>query len=109
MRAQRARRVIIEAYRALFREVDLLLTPVTTGVATKIDGPAEAPVRAGGDRLGALTRFTSPGNLIGNPAIAVPTGFTPEGLPNGVQLVARPFAEPLLLQIAHALEQTMRG
>ena len=109
VRAQRARRIIIDAYRALFREVDLLLTPVTTSVATKIDGPAEAPVHAGGDRLGALTRFTSPFDLIGNPAIALPTGFTPEGLPNGVQLVARPFAEPLLLQVAHALEQALRG
>ena len=107
VRAQRARRAIIGAYRALFREVDLLLAPVTTSVATRIDEPIGAPVRAGGERLGAQTRFTCPFNLAGNPAIAVPTGFTGSGLPNGVQLVARPFAEPLLLQVAQALEQAV--
>lgn len=109
VRAQRARRIIIAAYRALFQEVDLLLTPVIPSVASRIDEPVGAPVRAGGDRLGALTRFTCPFNLIGNPAIAVPTGLTDAGLPNGVQLVARPFAEPLLLQVAQALEEGLQA
>jgi amidase len=42
--------------------------------------------------------------VTGCPAISVPAGFTPEGLPVGLQLVARPGADLLLLQIAHALD-----
>jgi len=39
------------------------------------------------------------------PAISVPVGFTRTGLPVGLQLVARPFAERALLEAAHALER----
>jgi aspartyl-tRNA(Asn)/glutamyl-tRNA(Gln) amidotransferase subunit A len=102
---QRARRVIAEAYRALFREVDLLLLPTGPTVANRIDAPPVAPVREGGDRMGSLIRFTGPFDLVGYPALAVPTDFTAEGLPVGVQLAARPFAEPLLFQVAYALER----
>ncbi|MEZ5250515.1 MAG: amidase family protein [Ilumatobacteraceae bacterium] len=42
--------------------------------------------------------------VTGCPAISVPGGFTPEGLPVGVQLVAAPGRELLLLQVAHALD-----
>lgn len=105
LRALRARRIITDAYEALFREVDLLLMPAGPTVASRLDAPAEAPVRDGGDRMGALIRFSGPFNLTGYPAIAVPTGFTAAGLPLGVQLAGRPFAEPTLLQAAHALEQ----
>jgi amidase len=42
--------------------------------------------------------------MTGCPAISVPAGFTPAGLPVGLQLVARPGAELLLLQVAHALD-----
>ena len=38
------------------------------------------------------------------PAVSVPVGFTAAGLPVGLQLVARPFAELALLELAHALE-----
>ncbi|MDQ3827387.1 MAG: amidase family protein [Actinomycetota bacterium] len=52
-----------------------------------------------------LCRFSGPFNVIGAPAISVPCGFDDAGLPVGVQLVARPFAEPLLYQAAAALQQ----
>jgi len=42
--------------------------------------------------------------ITGCPAISVPAGFTPEGLPVGLQLVAPPGAELLLPQVAHALD-----
>ena len=41
----------------------------------------------------------------GNPAASVPGGFTPEGLPVGVQIVGRDKADFSVLQIAHAFEQ----
>jgi amidase len=46
-----------------------------------------------------------PFNTSGQPALAIPTGFTPTGLPVGVQLVGRPAAEAQLLALAHQLEQ----
>ena len=42
--------------------------------------------------------------VTGCPAISVPAGFTPDGLPVGLQLVAPPGQELLLLQVAHALD-----
>jgi amidase len=44
-------------------------------------------------------------SIVGNPAISVPCGFTPEGLPVGVQIVARHQDDYGLLQIAHAFER----
>ena len=44
-------------------------------------------------------------SLVGNPAISVPCGFTAEGLPVGLQIVARHRDDWGLLQIAHAFEQ----
>lgn len=44
-------------------------------------------------------------SLVGNPAMSVPAGFTPEGLPVGIQIVGRHHDEWSLLQMAHAFEQ----
>ncbi len=43
-------------------------------------------------------------NLLGTPAVAVPVGKSPEGLPIGVQIVARPWQEELVISVAAALE-----
>ena len=44
-------------------------------------------------------------NLLGTPAVAVPVGKSPEGLPIGVQIVARPWQEELVISVAKALEE----
>lgn len=44
-------------------------------------------------------------NLLGNPAVVVPAGFSADGSPIGVQLVGRPFEEGLLLRVAAVLEE----
>ena len=44
-------------------------------------------------------------SVVGNPAISVPAGFTPEGLPVGLQIVGRHNQDWSVLQIAHAYEQ----
>jgi Asp-tRNA(Asn)/Glu-tRNA(Gln) amidotransferase A subunit family amidase len=46
--------------------------------------------------------------VIGFPAIAVPAGFTSDGVPVGLELMARPFAEPTLFRLAYAYEQATR-
>ena len=46
-----------------------------------------------------------PVSVVGYPAITVPAGYSGTGLPIGLQIVASPFEEPKLIQIAHAFEQ----
>jgi len=48
--------------------------------------------------------FTIPVNLAGLPAISVPCGFTRQALPIGLQIIAPPFREETLLQVASAFE-----
>ena len=47
-------------------------------------------------------------SIVGNPAISVPCGFTPDGLPVGLQIVGRHRDEWSLLQMAHAFEQAAK-
>ena len=54
-----------------------------------------------------LGHFICPFNFLGLPAISVPIGLTENGLPNAMQLVARPFAEARLLHAAHAYDQAV--
>jgi aspartyl-tRNA(Asn)/glutamyl-tRNA(Gln) amidotransferase subunit A len=49
--------------------------------------------------------LTVPASLAGLPALSVPCGFTADGLPVGLQLIAPPLREDLLLQVAHAYQQ----
>ena len=96
--ARRLQAVLRRRYEELFEHHDILLTP-TTPISAPESG-ADAVERA---RL--LTRFTAPFNLTGLPAISLPCGFTAQGLPMGLQLVARPWDEARLLQAAFAYEQ----
>jgi aspartyl-tRNA(Asn)/glutamyl-tRNA(Gln) amidotransferase subunit A len=98
--ARRSQVVLRRLYEELFEHYDILLTP-TTPIAAPGSG-ADAVERA---RL--LTRFTAPFNLTGLPAISLPCGFTAQGLPVGLQLVARPWDEARLLQAAYAYEQAV--
>lgn len=107
LRARRARRIIVDAYRALFERVDVLLTPPGPTAANRLDAPAHDPVSAGGDRMGPLIRFSGPFDLTGYPALVLPTGHNAEGLPLAVQLVTAPFTEALLLRVAYALERSV--
>jgi amidase len=89
-----------------FDDYDLLLTPVLTAPAIEI---GELPVEPTAAELDAMRRRLGwlPGawNVTGQPAISVPAGRTPEGLPVGIQLVARWGREDLLLRTARVLEQ----
>lgn len=108
LRAQRVRRVIVAAYRALFADIDLLVMPTAQTTASRVDGPAQEPVAADGrDRMTSLIRFTGPFDVTGFPAISVPCGLDPAGLPVGIQFVARPYEDGLLLQFAHTFEQAV--
>ena len=70
--------------------------------------PIAAPTIAGNDAVeqaGRLTRFTAPFNLAGLPALSIPCGFTSEGLPIGLQIVARAWGDAKVLNAGYAFEQ----
>ncbi len=97
-----ARRTQTELKRRLsgfFEDYEILLLPTT---------PTIAPPIAGGDALEKarqLTRFTSPFNLAGLPAVSLPGGFDKQGLPIGLQFVAGAWNEAALLRAARAYER----
>jgi aspartyl-tRNA(Asn)/glutamyl-tRNA(Gln) amidotransferase subunit A len=107
LRAQRVRAVIIAAYRELFRQIDVLLLPTMSISSYRLDAPSRKPGSESGDDMQPGMRFEAPFNLTGQPAISLPAGATPAGLPIGVQLVGRPFAEPELLRAAATLEPAL--
>lgn len=96
LRATQARRALIERMRETFRRHRLhaLVTPTLARTAIPI---AELP---GEPRL----PFTIPFNLTGQPALTIPAGFGPDGLPIGVQIAGRPWDEPTVLRIGHAYQ-----
>ncbi len=97
-----ARRHQVEGRRRFeifFEDFDILLLPTT---------PIPAPLIEGTGAIQAarqLTRFTSPFNLTGLPALSVPCGFTKTGLPVGLQIIAKHWGEAKGLRAGHAFEQ----
>ena len=90
----------------LFGQVDLLMTPATACrpytadalIPTVIDGRDAS--ESGAEPFGALI------NVCWNPAISIPAGITADGLPVGLQIVARRHREDVLLRLARIFEQT---
>jgi aspartyl-tRNA(Asn)/glutamyl-tRNA(Gln) amidotransferase subunit A len=111
-RASRVRRLLRErfAHAFLYQRIDLIATPTTPIAAVPAEQWSVTFADAPPEPVGlTMLRLTAPANLTGLPAISVPAGFVQTGmseLPFGLQLMARPFQEPLLLQAAHLLEQS---
>jgi len=91
--------------RAFFEKYDLLLTPTLACPPFKVglDNPTEIAGRPAVPY--AWIPFTYPFNLTGQPAASVPAGFTADGLPVGLQIVGRRFADATVMRAAAAFEQ----
>jgi Asp-tRNA(Asn)/Glu-tRNA(Gln) amidotransferase A subunit family amidase len=104
VKAQRVRTRLIGHFKSAFERVDVIVTP-STGVAAPAIPAAALP--DGDSDLTTLTeimRFAIPANFTGLPAISFPAGYTPAGLPVGMQAIARPWDEVTLLRLALAAE-----
>ena len=99
-KAQAVRTLVCQDFDAAFKEVDLIVTPVTPTPAFKLGEKSEDPLQ-----MYLSDIFTISVNLAGLPAIALPCGFSKGGLPIGLQLIGRPFEEETILRAAHAYEQ----
>jgi aspartyl-tRNA(Asn)/glutamyl-tRNA(Gln) amidotransferase subunit A len=92
--------------RAFFERYDLLLTPSLSVAAFPVKrlNPEHWPVpERPWDWIGWAS-FSYPFNFTGQPAATVPAGFTPGGLPVGLQIVGRRFADLTVLQASAAFE-----
>jgi aspartyl-tRNA(Asn)/glutamyl-tRNA(Gln) amidotransferase subunit A len=104
---QRIRRAFTAQMRALLRDLDALAMPTLPIVAPPI-ATLNEPIRLGEREVSvgyATLRNTFPFNLTGQPALALPCGFTSAGLPASLQLVAGHFNEPALLRLGHAYQR----
>jgi amidase len=104
-RALRERSLLQQRVRTFFERFDVLALPTVQVVPFPVetDWVREVDGVAMGNYLEWMRSCTDI-TMTGCPAISVPSGYTPDGLPVGLQLVARPGAELLLLQVAHALD-----
>ena len=104
-RAETERIALNEAMASLFGEATLVFAP--TNPHTAFGADTHMPTDFGGKEapLGNHGALTIPANIYGNPAISIPVGTSAEGLPIGLQVMAPHHAEPLLLDVALAVER----
>jgi len=101
LKALKVRTLIKRDFDTLFEKFDCILSPA-----------APTPAFIAGEKSDPLSMYlidiyTVPVNIAGLAAISVPCALSREGLPIGLQLIAKPFGEPELLCAAHALEQAV--
>ena len=97
--AQKVRALVKRDYETAFTRCDAILTPTSPTTAFKIGERIDDPLS-----MYLSDIYTVSANLAGVPAISVPCGISPEGLPIGVQLVGNFWSEGLLLNLASAYE-----
>ncbi|MGI9297653.1 MAG: Asp-tRNA(Asn)/Glu-tRNA(Gln) amidotransferase subunit GatA [Gammaproteobacteria bacterium] len=99
-RAAKTRKLIARDFAEAFAECDLIAGPTTPGPAFPLAAIADDDPVA----MYMQDIYTAPVNLAGLPAMSVPCGFA-EGLPAGLQLIAPPLRENLLLRVAHQYQK----
>jgi aspartyl-tRNA(Asn)/glutamyl-tRNA(Gln) amidotransferase subunit A len=106
--AAAARTVMFLRVQDLFTRYDLLVSPVMTAPPLPVDQDPHGIVTIDGQTAGSIRGawypFTFPMNLTGHPALSLPCGFTPDGLPIGLQIAGPWHSEPTIISIAAALE-----
>ena len=94
LRAQQLRRQLRQQTLELFHDIDCLIVPTVSGPAPDRSTTGDAS-------------FQAPASLLGLPAVTVPSGFSADGLPLGLQIIAPPFAEARLLSVARFAESVL--
>ncbi|GFN22254.1 MAG: Asp-tRNA(Asn)/Glu-tRNA(Gln) amidotransferase subunit GatA [Thermoanaerobacteraceae bacterium] len=99
LKALKVRTLIRRDFEEAFQRYDILATPTSPTVAFRLGERITDPLA-----MYLSDLFTCPVNMAGLPAISIPCGFS-QGLPVGLQLIAKPFAEETLLRVAYTFEQ----
>jgi aspartyl-tRNA(Asn)/glutamyl-tRNA(Gln) amidotransferase subunit A len=100
VQAQRVRRVAQRDLQQLYKTVDVVVTPTTGCGALSYEELESDGIRTLFSRI-----FTPYWDAVGNPALAVPMGLTPTGLPLSLQIAARPFEEAVALNVGDAYQR----
>ena len=105
LQAQRYRSLLRDEFMEAFSKVDLFLCPTLPFTATPV-GAMSVAIEDGveEDMLSAIMQYTGVPSLTGLPALSVPCGFDPDGLPVGMQLIGRPFDEATLFRVGAAYQ-----
>jgi len=101
VKAQKVRHLIRDEFNTIFEEADLILSPVAPSVAPKI-GVSEDPLE-----MYKSDMYTIAINLAGLPAISLPVAKNTEGMPVGLQLIAKAFNEKTLFDGALSMEKAV--
>ncbi len=108
IRALRGKAIIAKEVDRALHGIDVLVCPSLSIPAPPI-GAATMPVKGGNEAVRTLMlRCTQPFNVSGHPAISLPCGKTPAGLPIGLQLVGPKGRTPALVQAALAVEKAIK-
>ncbi len=104
LKAMRVRTQIQQAFRQLFREIDLIVAPTRLSLPDRADipFPEDEPKRP--DQHGMAAGLVQASNLCGLPAITIPCGLV-SGLPIGLQVVGPPFSENRVIAFANAFQK----
>ncbi len=100
LKAQKVRSKIIEDFDNAFEKVDTILAPVSPNPAFKLGEKTSDPLK-----MYLADIFTAPANLAGIPGLAIPAGFSKEGLPLGFQLLGPKYSEPILFGLGNLFEE----
>ncbi|MDQ4029097.1 MAG: Asp-tRNA(Asn)/Glu-tRNA(Gln) amidotransferase subunit GatA [Actinomycetota bacterium] len=102
-KAQKVRTLIIRELEQAYSQVDLIACPTSPTTAFKLGERTADPLT-----MYLSDVYTVPVNLAGNAAISVPCGLSPDdGLPVGLQLIAKALDEKTMFRAAHAFEQDL--
>ncbi|MCG2675734.1 aspartyl/glutamyl-tRNA amidotransferase subunit A [bacterium] len=100
LKAQKVRTLVKEDIDKALEKCDCLITPTSPTPSFKIGEKINDPLK-----MYLSDIFTISTNLAWIPGISVPCGFTKKGLPIGLQILAKPFAEETILKVAYTYEQ----
>lgn len=94
-KAQKVRRLLREKTLDIFKSFDFILTPSTPGTAFEFGKNSKDPIQMYLEDI-----YTVQANITGVPAISIPVGLHSNGLPIGLQIMAKPFCESEILQFS---------
>ena len=100
IKAQKIRRLISDDFKKAFETCDALLTPTSPSGPFPIGERSDDPIQMYLEDI-----FTSPASMAGIPAMSVPATLNSEGLPLGLQIMARPWDEETVFNVALAVEE----
>ena len=106
VQAQRYRTLLRHEFMEAFDKVDVFICPTLPFVATPV-GDMRVVIDGGKeeDMLSAIMQYTGVPSLTGLPSMSVPCGFSPDGLPIGMQIIGKPFEEATIFRVGHAYQQ----